>query len=134
LYRRDRRTRTFGIGRPDVGASGERPMTSPTAERRLMAHPTEVAMNPKSYETLASQHLDQLRREAIGGQRLATAGRPHEAADGVVSGWVERVRSVLRGRRFDAAGPGRDLGPARRPKLGQDVLDVAARGLGSDPQ
>ena len=35
---------------------------------------------------------------------------------------------------WHVAGPGRDLGPPRRPELGQDVLDVAARGLRRDAE
>src|SRR5262245_29307973 len=43
-------------------------------------------------------------------------------------------RSVRQRTPLDRAGPARDLGSPRRPELGEDVLDVAARGLRRDPE
>lgn len=91
-------------------------------------------MNPKTYESLASQHIDTMRREAVGGHLLARAGVVPTSHVTLVRRWLERLGSVRRPRRVHVARPGRDLRAARRPELGQDVLHVTARGLGRDPQ
>lgn len=89
-------------------------------------------MNPKSYETLAFQQVDDARRAAMGHHMP-----PDAAGRGLtmtLAGWVEAIRSARRGARRDLARPGRDLGAARRPELRQDVLHVAAGRLGSDAE
>lgn len=91
-------------------------------------------MNPKAYESLASLHVDTLRREASGGQRMIRAGLQPSERGGFLRRWLDAVRSVGRGARSDAAGPGGDLRPARGAELRQDVLHVTAGGLGGDPE
>ena len=93
-------------------------------------------MNPKLYETLGAEHQADLRREALGGHRLASS-RDGVAADRGIPGlhprrWLDRLTVLWDGARADVARPGRDLGSTRRPELRQDVLDVTARGLGRD--
>ncbi len=91
-------------------------------------------MNPKAYETLATQHIDTMRREAAGGHVLARAGVVNTSDGTLLRRWFDRLRSVGRDPLVHVARPGRDLRAARRPELGQDVLDVTAGGLGRDPQ
>ena len=93
-------------------------------------------MHPRSYEILAAQHVDAMRRDAAGEQLLARAGvtRRGSEARSRVRRWLDRLGSVRRTGPGDVTGPGRDLRAARRPELGQDVLHVAAGGLGRDPQ
>ena len=52
-------------------------------------------------------------------------------AGSAAAGTAERGSATGSGV-HDRRGPGRDLGPPGHPELGQDVLDVRARGLGGD--
>ena len=97
----------------------------------------EAPMNPKHYESLGAQHYQSLRTEAAGGQRLA---RERDVRLATTRGslrldprrWLQGLAGLPALRRLDVTRPGRDLGPARRPELRQDVLHVAAGGLGRD--
>ena len=103
-----------------------------THRARQSSATMEAAMNPKSYESLASQHIDTMRREAAGGHVLARAGVVPAGHVPFLRRWIDRLESVGHRTPVDVTGPGRDLGTARRPELGQDVLNVTARRLGRD--
>ncbi len=93
-------------------------------------------MHPRSYEALAASHLEDLRRDAAGEQRLARATVRRRRLDqfGRVRGWLDRLGSGRRADTRNVARPRGDLRPSRGPELGQDVFDVAAGRLGRDPQ
>lgn len=93
-------------------------------------------MYPRSYEALAASHLEDLRHDAAGEQRLARANVRRSRLDqfGRVRGWLDRLGSGRRADTPNVARPRGDLRPSRGAELGQDVFDVAAGRLGRDPQ
>ena len=97
-------------------------------------------MYDRFYESLATDHVDELRREAAD-RRLAAMvdrtprGRAMLAAPSrLLRESLGRVASVVRRAPVDVARPRGDLGSPRRPQLGQDVLDMRARRLRRDPE
>lgn len=67
-------------------------------------------MNPKSYESLAAHHIDHLRREAAGGQRVRSGQDRRSGILAFIRRSLKRVRSAGRRAPLDVARPRGDLG------------------------
>src|SRR6187549_1840579 len=135
--------------RPSLGPPGQ--TCSTNLRRRLAFHATPSrrpggsvgARRSSRAVSLACRLLHDVRgttkrapSTSLRARRSATASKadlpavpgPDSDLGGLLHGWpAEAGRTGL-----DIARPGRDLGAPRCPELGEDVLDVAARGLGCD--
>lgn len=73
-------------------------------------------MHQRSYESLATEHLDALRQEAANQRLASTTGRERHVqarilgATALMRGWVTRAASVGRRHPVPVARAGRDLG------------------------